>query len=99
MSNNYGNQPARQIVVQSAKESWLAYLLWFLLGNLGVHKFYLKQNGMGFIYLGLSALGWLTVWFFVGFVFLIPLWIMMVIDLFTMPGRVRAVNQSLMRGY
>lgn len=104
MSNHYGNQPTQHVVVHAAKESWLAYLLWFLLGNLGVHKFYLRQNFMGFVYLGLGLIGYATLAFLVGLVFLIPLWIMMVIDLFTIPGRVRQLNgysyqQGAVRGY
>lgn len=95
MSTYHSNQPPQHIVVHSAKESWLAYVLWFFLGNVGIHKFYLRQNVMGIVYLGLSLLGWATVWFLVGFVFLVPLWIMMFIDLFTMPGRVRQLNSAL----
>ena len=95
MSNYYGNQPSQHVVVYAAKESWLAYLLWFLLGNFGAHKFYLRQNGMGFLYLALGLVGYATAWFVLGFLFLIPLWIMMVIDLFTIPGRVRQVNAHL----
>lgn len=95
MSNHYGNQPAQHVVMHAAKESWLAYLLWFLLGNLGAHKFYLRQNVMGFVYLALGLVGYATVWFLLGFLFLIPLWVMMIIDLFTIPGRVREVNSHL----
>lgn len=96
MSQYPERRPAQNVVVHAAKEVWLAYLLWFLLGNLGVHKFYLRQTGMGLVYLGLSALGWATVWFLVGYLFLIPLWILMFIDLFTMPGRVRTVNTRML---
>lgn len=95
MSNHYGNQPTQHVVVHAAKESWLAYLLWLLLGNFGAHKFYLRQNGMGFLYLALGLAGYATVGILIGFLFLIPLWIMMVIDLFTIPGRVRQVNTYL----
>lgn len=96
MSNNYGQVPPQHVVVHSAKESWLAYVLWFLLGTLGAHKFYLKQNGMGFLYLALGVAGWATSWILIGFLFLIPLWIMMIIDLFTIPGRVRTVNNRIL---
>lgn len=95
MSNYYRNQPTQHVVVYAAKESWLAYLLWLLLGTFGAHKFYLRQNGMGFIYLALGLIGYGTAWFLLGFLFLVPLWIMMVIDLFTIPGRVRQVNGRL----
>ena len=96
MSNYPNHQPAQNIVVHPATESWLAYLLWFFLGTFGAHKFYLRQNGMGILYLALGLVGGATVWFLLGFIFLVPLWIMMVIDLFTIPARVRYVNGRML---
>ena len=61
------------------RELWVAYLLWFLLGLVGVHKFYLGKMGMGILYL------------FTGGIFLIG-WI---IDLFTLPSQVRAYNDEV----
>ena len=61
------------------RELWVAYLLWFLLGPVGVHKFYLGKIGMGILYL------------FTGGIFLIG-W---VIDLFTLPSQVRAYNDEV----
>ena len=61
------------------RELWVAYLLWFLLGPVGVHKFYLGKIGMGILYL------------FTGGIFLIG-WI---IDLFTLPSQVRAYNEEV----
>lgn len=61
------------------RELWVAYLLWFLLGPIGVHKFYLGKIGMGILYL------------FTGGIFLIG-WI---IDLFTLPSQVRAYNDEV----
>ena len=55
------------------RELWVAYLLWFLLGLVGVHKFYLNKIGMGILYI------------FTGGIFLIG-WI---IDIFTLPSQVR----------
>lgn len=43
------------------KSKGVAYLLWFFLGILGVHKFYLGKVGMGILYLftfGLLGIGW-----------------------------------------
>ena len=61
------------------RELWIAYLLWFLLGPVGVHKFYLGKIGMGILYL------------FTGGIFLIG-WI---IDLFTLPSQVRTYNDEV----
>jgi len=61
------------------KETWVAYLLWFLLGFLGVHKFYLGKIGWGILYI------------FTGGLFLVGL----LIDLFTLPAQVRRANEEL----
>jgi TM2 domain-containing membrane protein YozV len=53
--------------------------LWFFLGVLGVHKFYLNKFGMGILYIftgGLLLIGWL-------------------VDLFTIPAQVRKFNEQL----
>jgi len=44
------------------KEVWIAYLLCFPLGILGIHKFYLRQPVWGVVYFftgGLIIVGWL----------------------------------------
>lgn len=58
------------------KSKFVAYLLWFFLGLLGVHKFYLGKIGMGIVYLftgGFFTIGWF-------------------IDLFTLSTQVDAYN-------
>lgn len=81
--------PMRQ---KPAKENWIAYILWFFLGQLGIHKFYLEQTFSGLVYLGLGLVGWATSFIFIGYFLLVPLWIMLFIDIFTIPGRVRRLN-------
>jgi TM2 domain-containing membrane protein YozV len=69
-------------VIVAAKETWVAYLLWFFFGLLGVHKFYLGKIGWGILYLltgGIFLIGWL-------------------IDLFTIPSQVRQYNDGLLAG-
>ena len=61
------------------RELWVAYLVWFFLGPVGVHKFFLGKTGRGILYLftgGLFLIGW-------------------IIDLFTLPSQVRAYNDEL----
>ncbi len=63
---------------QKEKSLVTAYVLWFLLGIFGAHKFYLRKNGMGAIYiftLGFMGIGCL-------------------IDLFTLPVQVKHFNQA-----
>lgn len=59
----------------------MAYLLWFFLGFVGVHKFYVNKIGIGILYIftaGLFVIGWL-------------------IDLFTLPSQVRKYNAEVRR--
>jgi TM2 domain-containing membrane protein YozV len=61
------------------KSKSTAYILWFFLGFLGVHKFYLDKVGIGILYFftfGLFGIGWL-------------------IDLFTLGSQVDAYNNAL----
>jgi len=56
----------------------IAYLLWALFGYLGLHRFYLRQPGLGLIYAltgGLFSIGWFA-------------------DAFLLPGRVDEVNRQ-----
>lgn len=85
---------APQPPVRAAKDTLIAYLLWFFLGTLGIHKFYLLQKGQGILYLALGVVGWATSWLLIGFLILIPLGILMIIDLFTMPERIRRINSG-----
>ena len=49
------------------KSKIVAALLALFLGPLGVHKFYLGMNTAGFILLGTTILGWLTLIILIGF--------------------------------
>ncbi|MCG7254329.1 MULTISPECIES: TM2 domain-containing protein [Corynebacterium] len=67
-----GPQPG----VYGEPKSWVvAALLAFFLGGLGVHNFYLGYTTRGIVQIVLNGLGWLTVWFFVGFF----LWVVLAI--------------------
>ena len=61
------------------REVWVTYLLWFLFGTIGVHKFYLNKFGMGILYIFTCGL------FFIG----------LLIDLFTIPSQVRKYNECI----
>lgn len=62
--------------MEKEKEVWIAYLLWFFLGWMGAHKFYLGKTGVGIFYL-LSVGG-----FGIG----------LLIDLFTLGQQVKAYH-------
>jgi len=80
------------MMVQQPKSMAVAYLLWFFLGSPGIHKFYLNQTGQGILYLCLFLTGWATVWFLIGIIPLVILGILLIIDIFLIPGRVNHLN-------
>ena len=45
---------------RSKKSTGIAYLLWFFLGSLGIHKLYLGKTGWGIAYLLLTVAGYAT---------------------------------------
>ena len=73
--------PSHYAVQGGSKDVLVAYLLWFFLGFLGVHRFYLNNIGLGIVYLftfGGCGLFWL-------------------IDLFLIPDLVRRSNTIYVR--
>ncbi|HCJ53522.1 MULTISPECIES: TM2 domain-containing protein [Glutamicibacter] len=106
MSEYPGGQPQRpyehqqqpiqvnnHIVVVNQKNTLVAYVLWFFLGQLGIHKFYLGQVVAGIVYLALGIIGWATTFILIGWVPLGVLWVLLIIDIFTIPGTVARINQ------
>ncbi len=67
----------------------LAYVLWFFLGQLGIHRFYTGRVGSGIAQLLLGVIGYLTAWILIGWLFLFILWIWWFIDIFLIPGMCR----------
>ncbi len=64
--------------MQNQKSVAVAYVLWFFLGLIGIHKFYVGKTLWGVVYLvtgGLFTIGWL-------------------IDLFTIPAQVKSANSG-----
>ncbi|CAL8900450.1 hypothetical protein KVA01_19950 [Kocuria varians] len=99
-SGGWGAPAGRPVTVNvvGGKSALLAYVLWFFLGQLGIHKFYLAQPFQGILYLLLGGIGWATAGILIGWFFLIPLWILMFIDLFVIPVRVAVLNARLAYG-
>ncbi len=70
----------------ASKSMVIAYVLWFFLGQLGIHRFYLGKIGTAIAQLALGLLGWATALLGIGFFFLVPLWIWLIVDIFLIPG-------------
>ena len=59
---NNSNQNVNNSLSKHAKDKWIAFILCFLLGYFGAHKFYEGKVGMGLLYFftaGLFGIGWL----------------------------------------
>lgn len=94
---NYSNTPYQQpstVLVLNSKSTALAYILWFFLGSVGAHRFYLKSPVFGLIQLGMSVVGWMLSFLGIGFLLLVPLWIWLLFDLIWIPIRTGVVNNT-----
>ena len=86
-----------QRVTNDAKSTGAAYLLWFFLGLIGAHRFYLGRVGTGILQLLLFGIGWLTMFIIVGFLFLGIVGLWWLIDAFLIPGMIRADKEQIRR--
>lgn len=89
MSSNHGQHTTTTTTTSlqvAPKSMVVAYVLWFFLGQLGVHRFYLGKTTTGIVQAALTVIGWLTVIMFIGWAFLAVLWIWLIVDLFLIPG-------------
>lgn len=79
----------------NARSVVIAYLLWFFLGVLAIHRFYLGRVMSGFIMLAMWAVGGSLAWAGIGWLLLIPWAIWWFLDLFLIPGMVRSENNAV----
>lgn len=84
-----------QRVANEAKSTGAAYLLWFFLGGLGGHRFYLGRTGSGIVMAVLFILGWLTLALGVGMLLLIIVGIWALIDAFLIPGMIQQQKEKV----
>lgn len=77
------------------KSTVVAYILWFLLGGFGAHRFYLHRHASAVIQLALWVFGWLTLSFLFGLYILFAWFIWWILDLFITAGMVTRYNKAL----
>jgi len=81
---------------EAAKKSVLvAYLLWFFLGWLGLHRFYLGYVISGLLMLALWGVGTLLTFILVGYVILVVPFLWWLLDLLLIPGMARDRNNEI----
>lgn len=91
-----------QRVANESKSPLVAYLLAILLWGWGFHRIYLGRWASGVLMMAMSAIGWLTVWFLIGWIPIALVCVWAFVDLFLIPGMIRddqaVIRQRLMAG-
>ncbi|WP_375400359.1 NINE protein [uncultured Amnibacterium sp.] len=82
---------------QGQKSVGVAYLLLLFLGGLGIHDFYLGRRGPGLAMLLMWIFGFILSFVGIGYLLLAVVGIRAFVDLFLVPGFVRAANVKAIR--
>ena len=72
-------------------------MLWFFLGMLGAHRFYIGMSGSGAAQLILTILGVITTFAVIGFFILAGVGLWVLIDLFLISGWVKLHNLEILQ--
>jgi TM2 domain-containing membrane protein YozV len=91
------NDARAMMMFEANKKSIIvAYILWFFVGSLGGHRFYMSKVGGAVAQLLMTIFGVLLLFAFgLGVVLLIPVWIWVLVDAFLIPGWIRVQNTML----
>lgn len=74
------------------KSVFVAYLLWFFLGGVGAHRFYLKRTGSAIAMLVIWLLSWPLLLIAIGYLGFLAIGIWWLVDAILIPGIVRDFN-------
>ena len=77
------------------KSTLVAYAIWFGLGTMGGHRFFLKRTGSAVVMLILFIISFATMWIGLGTITGIILVIWCLVDVFLIPGWVQGYNNAL----
>ena len=80
----------------SKKSVFIAYLLWFFLGTIGAHRFYVGKIPSGIIMLVLCVISWVLTLVFVGVIGFGILFVWLLVDVFLVHVYVSQHNTRLM---
>ncbi len=93
-TNNGASDAAKLMAYDANKKSTgVAYLLWFFLGGIGVHRFYLGKTGSGLLLMAITLVGLLL------FPLLIVTAIWVIVDAFLIPGIIQVHNNGLVQKF
>lgn len=93
------NRNIERLVDEKKKKVWVAYLLLFAFGGLSAYRFYLGDNTVGAVMLILTIIGFFTSVFFIGVLINILILVVLFVDLFRIPVRVKEYNKKLEEMY
>jgi TM2 domain-containing membrane protein YozV len=79
------------------KNTILAYVLWFFLGALGVHQYYLGNIKRGLIFLALTLISAITAGIGIGFVFGLAYFAYWIYDAVVLQEQVNEANSGRIR--
>ena len=79
------------------KETSVAYLLWFFLGQFGAHRFYLGKAGSAVAMLLIFLISIPLVFVFVGYLGFFTVFVWWIVDAFLIPGWIRTHNDLARR--
>jgi TM2 domain-containing membrane protein YozV len=76
----------------------LAYLLWWFIGILGIHRLYTKQKRW-WIYIVLGIIGIITTFILIGYFILMGLFLLWIIDGFKLNNIVKDYNIKILENF
>jgi len=76
----------------------LAYLLWWFVGIFGMHRLYTKQK-IWWIYIVAGIVGIITTFILIGYLILMALFILWIIDGFKLNGIVKDFNLTILENF
>jgi TM2 domain-containing membrane protein YozV len=79
------------------KETSVAYLLWFFLGEFGAHRFYLGKTGSAVAMLLIVLISIPLTFVFVGYFGFFTVFVWWIVDAFLIPGWIRTHNDLARR--